>query len=111
MTSSPAPGTQPELDKLLSDPTRLAIMSVLCAAEWCDFTFLRNSVSLSDSALSKQLSTLRNSKYVDQERTYHGRVPKTSVRATDEGRRRLQLHVAELQRIVDLAGRPANGLH
>ena len=42
------------LHRLLSDPTRLAIMSVLCAVDWCDFAFLRDEVSLSDSALSKQ---------------------------------------------------------
>jgi DNA-binding transcriptional ArsR family regulator len=43
----------------LSNPTRPAIMSVLCAVDWCDFAFLRDEVSLSDSALSKQLTTLK----------------------------------------------------
>ncbi|MFJ9787318.1 transcriptional regulator [Amycolatopsis sp. NPDC101161] len=80
------PDTVAGLDRLLSDPTRLAIMSVLCAAQWCDFAFLRDAVSLSDSALSKQLATLEKDGYVEQRRTYVGRVPKTSVQASSEGR-------------------------
>jgi DNA-binding transcriptional ArsR family regulator len=100
-------GRPPELDRLLSDPTRLAIMSVLCAAEWCDFAFLRDAVSLSDSALSKQLATLRKEDYVEQQRTYLGRVPKTTVRATDEGRHRFIGHVEALQLIVERTPRPA----
>jgi DNA-binding transcriptional ArsR family regulator len=105
MTSPPS-GPTPGLDRLLSDPTRLAIMSVLCAVEWCDFAFVRDSVSLSDSALSKQLATLKKDEYVEQRRTYLGRVPKTTVRATDAGRQRFLEHVEALQRIVERTSRP-----
>lgn len=94
----------PELDRLLSDPTRLAIMSVLSAAQWCDFAFLRDAVALSDSALSKQLATLRKDNYIDQQRTYSGRVPKTTVCATDYGLERLRVHAEALHAIVDRAG-------
>jgi DNA-binding transcriptional ArsR family regulator len=103
-------GREPELDRLLSDPTRLVIMSVLCATEWCSFPFLRDAVSLSDSALSKQLATLRRDGYVEQQRTYSGRVPKTTVRATDEGRQRFIGHVEALQMIVERAPRPQPGV-
>jgi DNA-binding transcriptional ArsR family regulator len=96
-----------KLDRLLSDPTRLAIMSVLCAVEWCDFAFLRDEVSLSDSALSKQLTTLRNDGQIEQRRTYLGRVPKTAVQATAEGRRRFLAHVEALQQIVTRSIRPS----
>ncbi|MGF6881456.1 DNA-binding transcriptional ArsR family regulator [Nocardia sp. GAS34] len=94
----------PELDRLLSDPTRLAVMSVLSAAEWCDFGFLRDAVGLSDSALSKQLTTLRKDGYLEQQRTYSGRVPKTTVRATDHGLRCLATHAEALQAILNRAG-------
>jgi DNA-binding transcriptional ArsR family regulator len=108
MTSRP-PVQPPGLDRLLSDPTRLAIMAVLCAADWCDFAFLRDAVSLSDSALSKQLSTLKKDEYVEQRRTYLGRVPKTTVRATDQGRHRFLAHVEALRTIVEQSPRPQPG--
>ena len=101
MTPGPASGGVSGLDRLLSDPTRLAVMSVVCAVEWCDFAFLREQVSLSDSALSKQLTTLKNDGQVEQRRTYTGRVPKTTVRATAEGHRRFRGHVEALRMIAE----------
>jgi DNA-binding transcriptional ArsR family regulator len=109
MTSPPPSGQTPGLDRLLSDPTRLTIMSVLCAVDWCEFAFLRDEVSLSDSALSKQLATLKKDDYVEQRRTYLGRVPKTTVRATDQGRHRFLGHVEALRAIVERTPRPQSG--
>jgi DNA-binding transcriptional ArsR family regulator len=106
MTAAPPPGQTPGLDRLLLDPTRLAIMSVLCEVEWCDFAFLRDTVSLSDSALSKQLTTLRKDAYIEQRRTYSGRVPKTTVRASDDGRRGFLSHVEALRLIVERTPHP-----
>ncbi|HET6503409.1 MAG TPA: transcriptional regulator [Amycolatopsis sp.] len=90
----------------MAEPTRLAIMSILCAAEWCDFAFLRENVALSDSALSKQLATLKNNDYIEQRRTYLGRVPKTTVRATDQGRLKFQTHVQALHAIIRQTPQP-----
>jgi DNA-binding transcriptional ArsR family regulator len=95
-----------ELDRLLSDPTRLAIMAVLTVVEWCDFAFLRDEVGLSDSALSKQLTTLKNDGQVELRRTYRGRVPKTTVRATGDGRARFRGHAEALQQIIARGTRP-----
>lgn len=111
MTSAPPPGQTPGLDRLLSDPTRLAVMSVLCSVDWCDFAFLRDMSSLSDSALSKQLTTLKSNGYLEQRRTYLGRVPKTSVRATDDGRRRFLGHVEALRAIVERTPHPQSDQH
>ncbi|TQS40663.1 winged helix-turn-helix domain-containing protein [Cryptosporangium phraense] len=109
MTESPAWSRTPGLDRLLSDPTRLALMSVLCSVDWCDFAFLRDQVALSDSALSKQLATLKTNGDVEQRRTYLGRVPKTTVRATDQGRARFLAHVEALRAIVERTPRPPDG--
>lgn len=108
MTETPPPGQTPGLDRLLADPTRLAIMSVLSTVDWCDFSFLRDAVSLSDSALSKQLTTLKTNEHIEQRRTYLGRVPKTTVRATDSGRQRFIEHVEALQAIVARTPRPSD---
>ncbi len=96
----------PELDRLLSDPTRLTIMAVLGATSWCSFAFLRESTALSDSALSKQLTTLRTSEFIEMKRTYTGRLHKTTVCATEHGRHRFLGHVTALQALVDRARQP-----
>src|SRR5690606_25995772 len=45
-------------DDLIHPPTRLGLVALLAAAEWVEFSFLKESLGLTDSALSKQISTL-----------------------------------------------------
>lgn len=90
-----------DLDPLLLDPTRLGIVSLLGSAEWCEFGFVRDSVHLTDPALSKQVATLSGAGYVEVRKGYVGKTPRTWLRATTAGRTRLALHLAALQAIVD----------
>ena len=89
-----------ELDQLLLDPTRLAIVALLAAAEWAEFGFVRDAVQLSDSALSKQISTLSKNDYVDVRKGYVGKRPRTWLNLTDSGRDTLAGHLAALQAIA-----------
>ena len=92
-----------ELDQLLLDPTRLAIVSLLSAAEWAEFRFVRDSVRLSDSALSKQVTTLSKNDYDDVRKGYVGKRPRTWLNLTDTGRRVLAEHISALQAIAEQA--------
>jgi DNA-binding transcriptional ArsR family regulator len=91
-------------DELIHAPTRLSIVSLLAATEWADFKFLRDSVGLSDSALSKQLTTLEEAGYVEIRKAFVAKRPRTSVRLTPDGQRAFAGHVAALQEIVARAG-------
>jgi DNA-binding MarR family transcriptional regulator len=92
-----------ELNQLLLDPTRLAIMALLSAAEWAEFKFVRDAVQLSDSALSKQISTLSKNDYVEVRKGYVGKRPRTWLNLTDSGRDTLTGHLAALQDIAEKA--------
>lgn len=94
----------PRFDELIHAPTRLAIVSLLAASEGADFKFIRDSVGLSDSALSKQLTTLEEAGYVQIRKGFVGRRPRTSARLTAAGRRAFEQHVAALQEIVSRSG-------
>ena len=96
--------TQPGFDELIHPPTRLAIVSLLAAAEWADFKVIRDQVGLSDSALSKQLSTLERAGYVQIRKAFVGKRPRTSARLTAVGRAAFKRHVAALQKIVGQSG-------
>ena len=91
-------------DELIHAPTRLAIVSLLAAVEWADFKFIRDEVGLSDSALSKQLSTLEEAGYVQIRKAFIGKRPRTSARLTAAGLDAFRQHVAALQQIVQQAG-------
>lgn len=99
-----APETESRFDDLIHAPTRLSIVSTLAATEWADFKFLRDSLEMSDSALSKQLSTLEEAGYIDVRKEFVGKRPRTSVRLNDAGRIAFERHVAALQGIVSRAG-------
>ncbi|AHH98061.1 winged helix-turn-helix domain-containing protein [Kutzneria albida] len=91
------------LDPLLLDPTRLAIVSLLSAVEWAEFGYVRDSAGLSDSALSKQVTTLGKAEYVEVRKGYVGKRPRTWLNLTGGGRRALGGHVLALQAIADRA--------
>lgn len=92
-----------ELDQLLLDPTRLAIAALLSAAEWAQFGFVRDAVKLSDSALSKQITTLSKNGYVEVRKGYIGKRPRTWLNLTDTGRNTLAAHIRALQAIAEKA--------
>lgn len=95
---------KPRFDELIHAPTRLSIVSLLAATQWADFKFIRDTVGLSDSALSKQLTTLEDAGYVEIRKGFVGKRPRTSARLNSIGRAAFEQHVAALQEIVARAG-------
>lgn len=96
--------TVARFDDLIHPPTRLAIVSLLAASQWADFKFIRDSIGLSDSALSKQLTTLEQAQYVEIRKGFVGKRPRTSARLTPAGRTAFEQHVAALQDMVARSG-------
>lgn len=94
----------PKFDELIHAPTRLSLVALLAAGEWADFAFLRESVGLSDSALSKQLTTLENAGYIEIRKSFAGKRPRTSARLTAAGRTAFDQHLLALHQIVAGAG-------
>lgn len=90
-----------DFDGVLLDPTRLSIVALLAGVEWAEFGWVRDEAGLSPSALSKQISTLEAKGYVEVEKGYVGKRPRTWVNLTADGRRALESHVAALNRIVE----------
>jgi DNA-binding transcriptional ArsR family regulator len=90
----------PQFDDVIHAPTRLAIVALLAATDWAEFAFIRDSVKLSDSALSKQLAILEIAGYVDIHKSFVGKRPRTSARLSKVGRSAFERHLAALQEIV-----------
>ena len=104
MTDAPGPEANSVstagFDELIHAPTRLAIVSLLAAAQWADFKYIRDELGLSDSALSKQLSTLESAGYIEIRRRFVGKRPRTSASLTTAGRQAFEQHVKALQKIL-----------
>ena len=91
---------EPHFDELIHPSTRLTIVALLASADWIDFSFVRDRLELSDSALSKQFATLESAGYLTQERPVSDRRRRVRVRLTDAGRAAFDGHVAALREIV-----------
>lgn len=97
---TPPSKTPARFDELIHPSTRLALVATLAAADWAEFAFLKEKLALSDSALSKQLTTLEEAGYVATERRLEGSRRKVRARLTATGRDAFDGHVAALQAIV-----------
>ena len=76
-----------KFDRLVHNPSRLAIMAVLAGCERADFTFLEQVTELNKGTLSKGLSALEEAGYVEITKEFKGKVPNTSARLPPAGRR------------------------
>lgn len=96
----------PVFDEIIHPSTRLSIVALLAPVDWVEFSFVRDQLSLSDSALSKQLSTLEEAGYVAVEHHVAGRRRRVRVRLTSKGQQAFGQHVAALQAIVANSSAP-----
>jgi len=89
------------VDELLTAPIRLSIIAALSRADEIEFRTLRDSIEISDSVLSKQVSQLEQAGYVRVRKGYLGKRPRTWLSITPEGAVALKSHLAALAAIVD----------
>ncbi len=98
--------TAPRFDEIIHPSTRLSVVALLASTDWADFSFVRDRLGLSDSALSKQFSILEDAGYVTIERLVTNRRRRVRVRLTDAGRKAFAGHVAALQSVIAIAAEP-----
>jgi len=87
------------LDKLIHEPARLAILTTLSACENADFLSLRRLTGLSDGNLSVQLTKLEEAGLVDIQKKFVARKPSTLLKITKKGRAAIQHHWEQLNAI------------
>jgi DNA-binding MarR family transcriptional regulator len=99
--------TTARFDELIHPSTRLSIVAIVASTDWVDFSFVRDRLGLSDSALSKQFSILEEAGYVKIDRPVTNRRRRVRVGLTDIGREAFEGHVAALQSVIATAGSAA----
>jgi DNA-binding transcriptional ArsR family regulator len=94
------------LDRLIHEPGRLAILTVLSSVADADFVFLQRATGLTKGNLSSHLSKLEDAGLISVEKRFVRRKPNTKLALTDEGRRRIDRHWDQLGRLRRLAAAP-----
>lgn len=97
---APAEHPRHRLDPLLQRPVPFSIAALLAAADEAEFAFVRDTIQLSDSTLSKQASALESAGYVAVRKGYLGKVPRTWLSMTPVGRAAFAAHLEVLRQIA-----------
>ncbi len=88
------------LDEVIHAPVRFSIVATLAAAEKAEFAFVRDTVEVSDSVLSRQVATLEKAGYVAVTKGYIGKRPRTWLALTPDGRAAFAAHCRALRAIA-----------
>ena len=91
-----------ELDHLLHSQLRLAVMSLLLGTEEADFVYIREKTGATAGNLSVQLDKLSEAGYIDVEKSFVGKKPRTTCRITERGREAMAAYVEALRGYLDL---------
>jgi len=93
-------GTVPELDGVIHERARLAIVTALVAGDARSHTELRELLKLTDGNLSVHARKLEEAGYVTCAKEFAGRTPRTSYRLTMAGRRAFDRYLAHLAQLI-----------
>lgn len=93
-------GAVPDLDRVIHERLRLAIVSALAAAGKLSFRELKGMLGASDGNLSVHARKLEEAGYVACRKGFDGRIPRTEYRLTAEGRRAFERYLNHLESLV-----------
>ncbi|HEX9943217.1 MAG TPA: transcriptional regulator [Thermoanaerobaculia bacterium] len=87
------------LDRLVHEPARLAVLTVLSSCQSAEFLFLQRLTGLSKGNLSSHLGKLEEAGLVAIEKDFVGKLPRTRISLTLQGREQIEEHWQQLDQI------------
>jgi DNA-binding MarR family transcriptional regulator len=94
---------EPTLDRLVHEPGRLAILTVLSSLKEADFVFLQRATGLTKGNLSSHLTKLEDAGLVQIKKRFVRKKPNTRVGLTKAGKQRIAHHWEQLERLKQLS--------
>lgn len=88
-----------DVDRLIHEPARLLILSYLYVVESADFLFLLRQTNLTRGNLSSHLIKLEKAGYVNIEKKFVDKIPRTLLSLTKEGRKAFHEYSQRMKKI------------
>jgi DNA-binding transcriptional ArsR family regulator len=89
-----------DFDRVIHERVRLAIVSALAVHSPLSFNDLKAALRITDGNLSVHARRLEDAGYVECEKSFQGRVPRTRYRLTAMGRRALQRYLDHMEALI-----------
>jgi DNA-binding transcriptional ArsR family regulator len=93
-----------ELDRLIHEKTRLAILIALAAKSPLTFNELKAILETSDGNVSVHARKLEEAKYLTCRKSFAGRIPRTEYALTKTGRKAFERYLEQMEAVIE-AGR------
>ena len=91
-----------ELDPLLHSQLRLAVMSILLSVDEADFVYLKEKTQATAGNLSVQIDKLSEAGYIEVEKSFVGKKPRTTCRSTPGGKQAFEDYVKTLRGYIGI---------
>jgi DNA-binding HxlR family transcriptional regulator len=88
------------LNKVFENRIRLGVMSLLMVNAKLDFNTLKDMLDVTDGNLASHLSALEKNEYIEVNKQFVGKKPKTTYRVTGAGRLAFEGHLEALERLI-----------
>ena len=95
-----------ELDRLIHERVRLAIVSALAVTSSLTFNDLKQILGTTDGNLSVHARKLEEAGYVTVTKSFAGRLPRTEYSLTPAGRSALERYVAHMEDLIRMMKGP-----
>jgi len=95
-----APAAIPDLDRVIHERVRLAIVSALAVNDTMSFNELKSLLDATDGNLSVHARRLEEAGYVQCVKGFEGRTPRTKYRLTAAGRKALERYLAHMEALI-----------
>lgn len=95
------PGPLPDIDRLVHEPARFAILAHLYVVDSADFTFLLNQTGLTRGNLSSHMSKLEEAGYIEVEKRFVARKPLTVLKLSEMGRKAFVDYRQQMQQVLE----------
>jgi len=89
------------LDRVIHEPARLMIMTILYAVEEADFVYLQRECGLTQGNLSSHLSKLDEAGYLTITKTFKGKYPLTVCKLTHRGAEAFREYTEKLRLVTE----------
>ncbi|HTX20574.1 MAG TPA: transcriptional regulator [Candidatus Aquilonibacter sp.] len=89
-----------QLDRVIHEKGRLAIMSMLAASPELSFTEMRDALAMTDGNLTTHIRALQEAGYVSVAKSFQNRRPLTTCALTAAGRKAFAEYIGLLEKIV-----------
>ena len=89
-----------QLDRVIHEKGRLAIMSMLAAAPELSFTEMRDSLKMTDGNLTTHIRTLQEAGYISVTKSFQNNRPLTTCSLTGAGKKAFTSYINLLEKII-----------